>query len=322
MSIKDNVLEKLLESEEYISGQELAETLNVSRNAVWKAVKSLESIGYSIDAVNNKGYRLENKYSILSENVIKNHLQTSEYGKNIVILNEVDSTNNYAKNLALNNAENGTVVISDYQTAGKGRMGRTFFSPKGTGLYVSIITRPDINILSAQLITSCTAVAVSKTLETLCGQDTKIKWVNDVFLNERKICGILTEASMRFEEKKLDYAVIGIGINIRTSESLPDELKPVITSIEEETGIIVDRNILCSELLNNLEKYICNIETREFIDEYKKRLFTFGKLVEVTENNVKKIGTAIGIDENASLIVRFQDGEEMIVNSGEARIIK
>ncbi|MDE5946920.1 MAG: biotin--[acetyl-CoA-carboxylase] ligase, partial [Oscillospiraceae bacterium] len=260
MSIKDNVLERLLESEEYISGQELAESLNVSRNAVWKAVKSLENSGYLIDAVNNKGYKLTNKYSILSENVIKNHLKTSSYGKNIVILNEVDSTNNYAKNLALNNAEDGTVVISDYQFAGKGRMGRMFFSPKGTGLYVSVITRPDISILSAQLITSCTAVAVAKTLENLCGQDIKIKWVNDLFLNERKICGILTEASMRFEEKKLDYAVIGIGINIRTSESLPDELKPVITSIEEETGIIIDRNILCSELLNNLEKYICSIE--------------------------------------------------------------
>lgn len=320
MSVKYSVLKRLMETQEYVSGQELAQSLNVSRNAVWKAVKSLESDGYIFEAVNNKGYKLQNK--ILSANIIKSGLKTNSYGKDIIVLSEVDSTNNYARILAINGAQDGTVVISDYQTAGKGRMGRTFFSPRGTGLYLSIIVRPDINILSAQLITSCTAVAVSEAIEKLCKEDVKIKWVNDLFMNDRKICGILTEASISFEEKKLDYAVIGIGINIRTSESLPDELKPIVTSIEEETGTLIDRNSLCSEILNSLEKHMPNLESREFIGEYRRRLFIFGKLVEITENGAKKTGTAIDIDDNASLIVKLEDGEKITVNSGEARIIK
>ena len=128
MTVKENVLKKLAESECFISGQELAESLGVSRNAVWKAVKSLESDGYIIDAVNNKGYRLKNSYGILSEKIIQNGLDAKEYGRKIIVLSEVDSTNNYAKKLATSGAVNGTAVISDYQTAGKGRMGRSFFS--------------------------------------------------------------------------------------------------------------------------------------------------------------------------------------------------
>jgi len=322
MSVKESVMKKLLESDEFISGQELAGNLNVSRNAVWKAVKSLESDGFIIEAVNNRGYRIKNKYNILSAEAVKKNLKTSSYGRNIIILNEVDSTNNYAKILASDGAEDGTTVISDYQTAGKGRMGRSFFSPKGTGLYMSIIIRPDIDMLSAQLITSCTAVAVAKAIEKLCDADVKIKWVNDLFLNERKICGILTEASMSFEEKKLDYAVIGIGINIKTSPELPEELKTVITSLDEETSDEINRNILCAEILSNLENQISEIEKRNFIDEYRRRSFIFGKNVEIIQNNITKTGKAIDIDNNANLIVKLKDGSEITVNSGEARIIK
>lgn len=322
MSIKESVLKKLIESATFISGQELAESLNVSRNAIWKAVKSLESDGYIIDAVNNKGYRLNNKYKILSAEEIKIHLKTQEYGRNIIVLDEIDSTNNYARTLAVDGAENGTAVISECQTAGKGRMGRSFFSPKGTGLYVSLIIRPDMDILSAQLITSCTAVAVAEAIEQLCGAEVKIKWVNDLFLNGRKICGILTEASMNFEEKKLAYAVIGIGINIRTSENTPCELKNIMTSIEEETGKTIDRNALCGEVINSLERHILNIASREFMDEYRRRSFIFGKQVEIAKNGKLMQGTATGIDDNANLIVKLDDGSEVTVNSGEARIIK
>lgn len=322
MTVKESVLKKLAESECFISGQELAESLGVSRNAVWKAVKSLESDGYIIDAVNNKGYRLKNSYGILSEKIIQNQLNTTEYGRKLIILSEVDSTNNYAKKLSASGAVNGTAVISDYQTAGKGRMGRSFFSPKGAGLYMSIIIRPDIDMLSAQLITSCTAVAVAEAIEKLCDCDVKIKWVNDLFLNGKKLCGILTEASMSFEEKKLEYAVIGIGINIRTSSDLPEELRDIVTSLEQETGKTVDRNSLCSEILNSLEKHISELESRKFMDEYRKRSFISGKQVEITANGKSKQGKAIGIDDNANLIVRFDDGSETTVNSGEARIIK
>jgi len=322
MSVKENVLKELLRTDSFVSGQELAESLSVSRNAVWKAVKNLENDGYIIDAVNNRGYRLKNGYKFLSAEIIQNGLDTKEYGKNIYVLDEVDSTNNYAKKLASSGALNGTAVISDYQTAGKGRMGRSFFSPKGTGLYMSVIIRPDIDMISAQLITSCTAVAVSEAVEKLCGSDVKIKWVNDLFLNGRKLCGILTEASMSFEEKKLEYAVIGIGVNIKTSENISDELKSVMTSIEEETGKLIDRNYLCSEILNNLERHILNLQTRDFMEGYRQRLFIFGKRVEIIQNNIKRTGKAVDIDRNANLIVRLDDDSEITVNSGEARIIK
>lgn len=322
VSVKENVLKKLIESDGFVSGQELAESLSVSRNAIWKAVRSLLNDGYSIDAVNNKGYKLNNHYRVLSAENIKANLDTNVYGRKLIVLSEIDSTNNYAKKLAVNGTENGTAVVSDYQTAGKGRMGRSFFSPKGAGLYVSLVIRPDMDIISAQLITSCTAVAVAEAIEKLCDCEIKIKWVNDLFINDKKLCGILTEASMNFEERNLDYAVIGIGINICTAEDTPYELKEIITSIEKETGIAVDRNALCGEVLNSLERHMLNIKNRKFIDEYRRRSFIFGKKVEVVGNGKLKKGTAVGIDENANLIVKLDEGQEITVNSGEARIIK
>lgn len=322
MTVKERVLERLLNSSDFISGQELAKSLNVSRNAVWKAVKSLESDGYSVEAVNNKGYKINSDCNILSEAVILKNLETVSYGRNLIVLSEVDSTNNYAKNLAVNGASDGTVVISDYQTAGKGRMGRSFFSPQKTGIYMSIVIRPDIDMLSAQLITSCVAAATATAIENLCSADVKIKWVNDLYINERKICGILTEASMSFEEKKLDYAVVGIGINVGTTESFPPELKSIVTSIEDETGQKVNRNLLCAEILNCFEKYMSNLESREFMTEYRRRSFIVGKKTAVSRNGKECVGIAVGIDDNANLIVRFENGEEYAVNSGEARIIK
>ena len=275
-----------------------------------------------MDAVNNKGYKPNNQYRVLEAENIKANLDTNVYGRKLIVLSEIDSTNNYAKKLAVNGAENGTVVVSDYQTAGKGRMGRSFFSPKGAGLYVSLVIRPDMDIISAQLITSCTAVAVAEAIEKLCDCEIKIKWVNDLFINDKKLCGILTEASMNFEERNLDYSVIGIGINICTAEDTPYELKEIITSIEQETGIAVDRNALCGEVLNSLERHMLNIKNRKFIDEYRRRSFIFGKKVEVVGNGKLKKGTAVGIDENANLIVKLDEGQEITVNSGEARIIK
>lgn len=222
----------------------------------------------------------------------------------------------------MNGVPDGAVVISDFQSAGKGRMGRSFFSPKGTGLYMSLIIRPDFDMLSAQLITSCAAVAAAEAIEKMCSADVKIKWVNDLFLNGRKICGILTEASMSFEEKKLDYAIIGIGINIRTSPETPEELKSVMTSLEAETGEIIDRSRLCAEIINNLEKYIFSLESRSFIEEYRRRSFIIGKSVQIMRLGINQTGIAVGIDDNANLVVKLDDGNEITVNSGEARIIK
>ena len=316
MDIKKIILEKLAVSgDKYISGAELARTIEVSRNAVWKAVKSLENDGFSIESVTSKGYRLSENNNKLSEEIIKCF---GESERNIIVLDEIDSTNNYAKKLASQGAENGTAVIADRQTAGKGRMGRNFVSPSGCGVYISIITRPKFSMETVSLITSAIAVATANAVENLCDEPVKIKWVNDLYMNNKKICGILTEASMGLEMRSLDYAVIGIGINVRKNNEFDEELKKRAASIEECTGKKIDRNRLCAEILKQAEICLENIESREYIKEYSRRELLTGNRITAMQGNTKIEGFAEGIDKNACLIVRLDNGSVIHLSSGEA----
>ncbi len=306
----------------YISGSFLAEKIGVSRNAVWKAVNSLRNEGFRIDAISNNGYRLIKKCSPVYERGIQKHLNTSSFGKKIVCFKEIDSTNSYARKLAYNGEKNGTTVIAECQTEGRGRMGRSFESPSENGIYMSVIVKIPFSPHTSQLITACTAVAVSNAIDKVCRTDTKIKWVNDIFLNNRKICGILTEASMNFESYLLEYAVIGIGINVYSVKNkFSNELLEKVTSIEDEIGLKADRCELCGEILNNLEKELDKIESKEFIEEYRKRSCIIGKEVIVSKGNTERHAYAYNIDDNACLEVRYDNGEEEPLYSGEARII-
>jgi|MGYP001086473899 BirA family biotin operon repressor/biotin-[acetyl-CoA-carboxylase] ligase len=325
MSTKDKVLLELENNKDkFISGSALAKKLNVSRNAIWKAIKSLESSGCIIDAVTNKGYRLLKASDKISAEAIKSLLTTSYMGREIEILQKIDSTNNYAKEIAKSNAiKQGYTIISEAQTAGKGRMGRSFESPPDTGIYMSIILRPNFSIELTQLLTSCVAVAVADAVDRLYNTDTKIKWVNDLFLNSKKYCGILTEASISFESGQLEYAIIGIGINAKSiKNSLSPEVLEIATSIEDECDKTVTRNTLIAEILNSLEKYIENIESKNFMNEYRKCSFIIGETVIVTSNGESKKALAVDIDDNAGLVVRYENGTTETLNSGEARIIK
>lgn len=324
MSTKEKVLSALENAEgEYVSGEKLADIIGVSRNAIWKAVNSLKNDGFNIDAVSNNGYRLIPETSSVYENRIRKYLTASELGKKIICFREIDSTNNYAKKIAHENAEHGTAVISEIQTAGKGRMGRTFVSPSNTGVYISIIIKNNLNAETAQLITSCAAVSVCQAIDKVCGTDTQIKWVNDIFLNGKKICGILTEASMSFETGTLEYAVIGIGINVYSVKNVFDSnLLETASSIEDECNLKADRSRICAEILNALEKNISSLENHDFISEYKKRSCIVGNYVMVSKGNTEKKAFAYDIDDNACLKVRYEDGSEEALNSGEARIIK
>lgn len=260
---------------------------------------------------------------MLSEKNIVNELDTEVFGRKLVVLDEIDSTNNYAKLLAQDGAENGTVVIADYQTAGKGRLGRSFVSPKGTGLYLSLIIRNNISVSSAQLITSCVAVVAAEAIEELCGCDVKIKWVNDLFLGGRKICGILTEASIGFEAAKLDYVIIGIGINVSSLKGkLDSELEKIASSIEDETGEKISRSKLCAVLLKKLEERMNDIESRAFLKEYQRRSMIIGERVVIEEKGVSRAGKVIAIADDAGLTIEFENGEIHTINSGEARILK
>ncbi|MDE7105123.1 MAG: biotin--[acetyl-CoA-carboxylase] ligase [Ruminococcus sp.] len=322
MNVKEIVISKLsMSGSEYISGAELARQIGVSRNAVWKAIKVLENEGYIIESVKAKGYRLSPQSNKLSAEIISANLTARELGKKIIILDKIDSTNNYAKEIASKGAVNGTVVIADTQTAGKGRLGRSFVSPSGKGLYMSVIIRPKFSMDIAVLITSAVAVASAEAVEKICGNNVQIKWVNDLYMNGQKICGILTEASMGMEINSPDYIVIGIGINVRES-IFDDELSKRVSSIETETHKIIDRNELCALLLERLEYYTDNLENRCHLDEYKRRELLTGNIITANVGTEKITGRAIGVDENANLIIESESGEIRNLSSGEDNLVR
>lgn len=322
MSIKSELLKALADGK-YVSGAALAEGLGVSRNAVWKAVKALETEGFVIESSTAKGYRISPENNRLSAELIESGLKTEQIGRRIYVYDEVDSTNSIAKKFASEDAPHGTTVIADMQSAGRGRLGRSFISPSGKGIYVSILVRPTFSLEFASMITTAAAVAGAEAVETLSGHEVGVKWVNDLYMNGKKICGILTEASMGLEMQSLDYAIIGIGINIRSvGTSFDAELKKRASSIEDESGVKVDRNALCSKLLNRIEKYFATIEERGFLEEYRRRELLTGNMITANVGSESIKGVAEGIDDNANLIVRLENGELRHIGSGEANLCR
>lgn len=241
--------------------------------------------------------------------------------REIHLLDVIPSTNTYAKELAAKGAPHGTAVVADHQTGGKGRLGRRFESPSDVGLYMSVIIRPDFDISLSPMITSAAAVAAAEAIEALCGENIRIKWVNDLYLNGCKICGILTEAALNPQMKRLDYAVIGIGINVRKCD-FPDEIKAIATSIEAETGKIIDRNELCGEILNRLEHHLKNMNTKAHLSEYRRRELLTGNYITANSGGEAVEGYAVGIDSSANLILRHSDGSERRLVSGEANLCR
>ena len=259
----------------------------------------------------------------LSAEIISALSEHSADGRRIIVLDEVDSTNTFAKKLASEGAPHGTAVIADMQTCGKGRLGRKFVSPSGKGIYLSVVIRPTFGIELAPMITSAAAVAAAKAVEMLTETDVQIKWVNDLYMNGRKICGILTEASISPKMKHLDYAVIGIGINVRSvRDDFDDELKSIATSIEDETGKRIDRNTLCGAVLDSLEEVLGSMENRSFLDDYRRRELLTGNMITANIGGVTRTGKALGIDNNANLIVQFPDGTVKNLSSGEANLCR
>ncbi len=307
-----NILLTKLVSGDFVSGEEIASSLGVSRNAVWKAVQSLRNDGFIIDSVTSKGYRISPDNNKLSPELI-------QYNGKIIVLDETDSTNNYAKNLASQGAESGTVVIAESQNSGRGRLDRTFVSPKEKGLYMSIIIRPDFSLEFSPLITSAVSVAVAESVEQLADCHTQIKWVNDVYINNRKICGILTEASLGLEYNSLDYAVIGIGINVLSHDF--GELNSTVTSVQQETGKKISRNKLCETVLDNISLRISGITEKAHLNEYRRREMLTGNMISANIGSEKINGKALGIDDNANLIVQTDSGIRTLV-SGEANLLR
>lgn len=323
MTVKERILALLDGNKgEYISGQEIAAKLSVTRSAVWKSIKSLQAEGYSIHAVTNKGYSLSAHTDILSANTISSYLEKQCKHLHIEVFKSVPSTNDEVKKLAVNGGAEGVVILSEEQTAGRGRMNRTFYSPIGTGIYMSILLRPKISASDSSLLTTAAAVAVSMAIERVSHKDTKIKWVNDVFMHNKKVCGILTEASLSLESGLLDYAVLGIGINVSPPPGgFPEEIADIAASIfssSENPGGI--RNQLAAEILNHFMDFYEHLTNKLFLPEYKKRLFVLGQRVTVFQDNKQREATAMDIDSDCRLKVRYENGEEEYLSSGEVSV--
>ena len=325
MSTKDCILE-LLEQQrgESISGEHIAGILSISRNAVWKAIKELQKDGYNIVAVTNKGYCLSNENDIVSIPGIKPFLseKSQPYVNKIQIYKSLESTNKIAKEMAVAGAEHGTVIISDSQTMGRGRYTRKFFSPPGGGLYMSIILRPEVlHFETPTSVTAFAAVAVCEAIESVSKKTPKIKWVNDIFIDDKKVCGILTEAVTDFESGGLDWVVLGIGINVYTrTEDFPDDLQSIATSIYPDEKMSGVRNKLSAEIINKILGLETSPSETEIFKKYKKRLMMLGKEITVIQNQMEYKATAIDVDSAGHLIVKNENGEIITLYSGEIRI--
>lgn len=322
MSVKIEVLKALEENRgTFFSGEALANKLNISRAAVWKAIKQLKEEGYSIKAISNKGYSLSIETDVLSREGINIFLTEENKGLDIEVYKELDSTNVYAKQLAVQGALHGTVVLAEEQTAGRGRRGRSFYSPGSTGIYMSIILRPNMEANEAILITTATSVAVAKAIETVTRIKTGIKWVNDIYIDEKKVAGILTEAVTDFESGKIECVIVGIGINFSTPKnSYPDEIKEIATSLYENKPNDITRNQLVAEIINQVLASFKNLLSKEFIEDYKEKSIVIGRDIYILSNNSKTKAKAIDIDEQGGLIILTEDGVVKTLNSGEISI--
>lgn len=317
MGLKHEVLRLLEENREsYLSGQEIANRLAFSRTAVWKAIHSLKEEGYQIHAVSNKGYQLDTSCDLLSSEGIHAYLAEDLKQLPIYVYQQIGSTNTEAKQQALNGAPHGTIILAEEQTQGRGRLGRKFYSPKGTGIYMSIILRPQLHLNQAIQVTTTVAVAICRVIEKLTNQNPHIKWVNDIYLGKQKICGILTEAVTDFESGQVEFIILGIGLNINTVD-FPADLHEIAGSLNPKD---VTRNQLCAHLLNELFSLFSKLNDPQVLEEYKSKSNVLGNWITFMKNQESYEAFAEDINEQGGLVVRLKNDEKMILNSGEISI--
>lgn len=305
----------------YLSGEEIAEKLSISRSAVWKAVNSLRNEGYSIDAVTNKGYSLSVKTDILSVQGIQKYLKPNCSNLNIEVLPSLDSTNNFAREKAVLGMPEGYVVIANTQTNGKGRKGREFFSPSNTGIYMSLVLRPSYcSLKQATKLTTMAAVAVCEAIEIVSNEKGQIKWVNDVYVKGKKVCGILTEASLGLEDNFLEYAIIGIGVNVSLPiDGFPKEIQNIAGAVFENAQND-GKNRIAAEILNRFMSYYTALPKVNYIEEYRSRNFVIGKEILVNLSDKQKKAVALDIDDEFHLIVKYDNNKTETLSSGEISI--
>lgn len=318
--MKSKILKQLKSNEDYLSGEKISEEFGVSRTAIWKNINSLREDGYKIESISNKGYKLISSPDILTLEEIEKYLNTKTIGRKIFYYNSIDSTNNKAKELAFE-VEEGTILIAEEQLQGRGRLGRNWASPNGKGIYMSIILKPEVDPMKVAKITLVGAAAVNRALAEL-GIKSEIKWPNDIIIQGKKVCGILTE--MNCELNMINYVIMGIGINVNSNEEdIPEDLKDTATSLKLATSKLINRKILLSSILNHFEQLYTSFkeigDISETIEICKSNSAILGKEIQVINRNQIRIGKAIDINKDGELVVAFDIGVETIY-SGEVSI--
>jgi BirA family biotin operon repressor/biotin-[acetyl-CoA-carboxylase] ligase len=328
MEMKETILRLLREAgDSFVSGQLLCETVGVSRQAVWKAISKLKESGYDIESVPNRGYRLKSVPDTLFAPDIESRFAPNCYCRRVECHLRIDSTNTRAKQLAELGEPEGVLVVAEEQTAGKGRRGRSWTSPGGVGIFMSLLLRPPLEPRQASSITLVAALAVARGIEQTCGVMAQIKWPNDIVIHDKKICGILTETSS--EPDYIHYVVVGIGINANTPE-FPPEFSDHASSIYLETGHLVDRQALIAAVMDAFTEYYGRyLQTGDLSllrEEYDRLLINrdrqvriFHGLAEEVSMEETQVGTARGIDAQGALLVETEDGIQKVV-SGEVSV--
>ncbi|HAA43138.1 MAG TPA: biotin--[acetyl-CoA-carboxylase] ligase [Ruminiclostridium sp.] len=325
--MKNKVLKKLKSAEgKYVSGEQLSEYLGVSRTYIWKCIKELREEGYVIESSPKVGYKLTFIPDIINSKEIMTERESKILGKNVIYFPQIDSTNNYAKKIAQEGCEEGTVVIADLQTSGRGRLGRKWSSKNKKGILMSVVLKPEISIEELQIITLAASVAVVETVKELTGIGLGVKWPNDIILDGRKVCGILTEASMEMD--KINFVVLGIGLNVwHEKEDFPDELEEKATSLSiymkqksQLNDIIIRRSRLIIRILYKLEELYDKINKGDLgsiTTLWKKYSVTLGREVLISVKGEQHSGIAIDITNEGKLVVECTDGSRKEVLSGE-----
>lgn len=317
--MKEKILKALMEHEDrYISGGAFCKELGVSRTSVWKAISSLRADGYNIEACTNRGYRLLKITDNLDINGITIRLPRHTMWQDIRVLLKTDSTNSNLKNAAVNGASEGTVVIAEQQTQGRGRLGRQWLSPSGGGLYMSVLLKPYIKPESIPMIGLAIAVAVKNAIKSVANIECGLKWPNDIIINNKKVCGILSE--MVGEVDAISCYIAGIGINVNTPvKALGEALEETAVSIFAITGKRINRNILAAAVLNNIELEYKGLGENT-LKSYRDACITLGKNITVIRGDESFSAKALDIAADGALIIQREQGDIESVYSGEVSV--
>lgn len=318
--MKAEILKMLRETDGYVSGQELCNKFGVSRTAVWKAINQLKENGYEIEAVQNKGYHLLSAPDVMDQTELESIHATEWAGCEIYYFDSIDSTNTKAKELAEEGHPSGTLVVADRQTAGKGRRGRSWESPSGIGIFMTLMLKPEINPNHASMLTLVAAMATTRAIRRVTGVPAMIKWPNDIVMNGKKVCGILTEMSAQFDY--INHIVIGIGINVH-NEDFPEEIAQTASSIYLESGQRIHRASLIEAFLEEFEdvyaEYLKTEDMEGLQKEYDAMLVNRGRQVRVLDPKEPFEGKAMGITKKGELIVDTWESRKL-VSSGEVSV--